>query len=92
MVIESNNNKKGVTPRDRNMNKGAGSVCVFINRKVVEATAPAGFVDVLIKRLVRYTYTATAPSTAILIDYKYSSIPHNRLCVQGAYLEMFGNR
>jgi len=57
MVIESNNNKKGVTPGDWNMNKGggAGSVYVFINRKVVEATAPEGFDGVLIKFLANTT-------------------------------------
>lgn len=61
MVIESNNNKKGVTPRDWNIEehkRGLVLVYVFINRKVVGSTAPVGFVyiGVLIKLLVPSMY------------------------------------
>lgn len=57
MVIERNNNKKGVTPGNWNMNewRGVGSVYVFINRKVVKATAPVGLGGVLIKFLTNTT-------------------------------------
>lgn len=74
MVIESNNNKKGVTLDDRDVNEGvaAGIVYsrVFINRGVLEADCTHG-----IRR--RFNKTPRSARTAASIQYNVYYIRHD---------------